>query len=166
MNLAHRLAVAVAVTLVPVAARATSYPMMCRGGSYTHQVSAGVFGGVDGYRMGLYTTFSKAPGSSGSGAGLAPGQCAWLDRAISPGEPSRLVSTDAAVSNFYVQFTFGPSWPAINGQASAFGPAPMLAYLKRLRDPTDRMIFCVRSLLPSNQAFLIESWGNLSHRCS
>lgn len=54
----------------------TSYPLVCRGG-----------GGTLGYnaRNALFY-FAKSP--QPAGAGLAPGQCAWVDRAVGTNEPT------------------------------------------------------------------------------
>src|SRR5690242_15583756 len=65
------------VTTGLASATPTSYPLVCRGGAgtlgYNSQLGAGL----------LY--FQKAPGPAG--AGLAPGQCSWVDRPIGANEP-------------------------------------------------------------------------------
>jgi hypothetical protein len=55
-----------------------SYPMVCRGGAGTL--------GYAPYKALFYFTKSARP----SGAGLQPGQCSWVDRAIGQNEPTCL----------------------------------------------------------------------------
>lgn len=71
----------------------TAYQMLCRG-----------IGGGMGFRNGesvrtstgedivtVELTFKKGPAAAGAqGAGLGPGQCAWIDRAINQAEPFKL----------------------------------------------------------------------------
>lgn len=73
----------VTVVLVPSAFAQQSYPLKCRGGGLSNGT---------GLTLGLSTTenaalvyYAKASGPAG--AGLSPGQCSWLDRAIGPNEP-------------------------------------------------------------------------------
>jgi hypothetical protein len=57
-------------------AQAQSYPLQCRGG-----VTIGLVASTKS----AVVYYAKAPHRAG--AGLAPGQCAWMDRAIGAGEP-------------------------------------------------------------------------------
>jgi hypothetical protein len=68
------------LTSSPAQAAAT-FPLDCRGGG---KLSLH-FAQVDET---LYIRFQPAPGPSG--AGLAPGQCSWVDRAFRPGEPGQI----------------------------------------------------------------------------
>jgi hypothetical protein len=65
-----------------------SYPMTCRGGGALSVTSVGT--------AGVQIRFQAARGPVSSG--LAPGQCAWADRALRPGEPTTIcdVRTRAA----------------------------------------------------------------------
>jgi hypothetical protein len=65
-----------------------SYPMTCRGGGALSVTSVGT--------TGVQIRFQAARGPVSSG--LAPGQCAWADRALRPGEPTTIcdVRTRAA----------------------------------------------------------------------
>ncbi len=78
--------------LVSVAAQAVpkSYPMVCRGGGGTLGYNAEA-----PYRNALFY-FEKA--SHASGNGLAAGQCAWVDRAIGPNEPTCLKQQNVSAS--------------------------------------------------------------------
>jgi hypothetical protein len=81
-------AVAVSATLIslflltssPAAALGT-FPLDCRGGGQLSLHFAQL-------EHTLYVRFQPAPGPAG--AGLAPGQCSWLDRAFRPGEPFQI----------------------------------------------------------------------------
>jgi hypothetical protein len=57
-----------------------SYPMTCRGGGALSVTSVGT--------TGVQIRFQAARGPVSSG--LAPGQCAWADRALRPGEPTTI----------------------------------------------------------------------------
>jgi len=57
-----------------------SYPMTCRGGGALSVTSVG--------STGVQIRFQAARGAVSSG--LAPGQCAWADRALRPGEPTTI----------------------------------------------------------------------------
>jgi hypothetical protein len=80
---------------------APSYPMVCRGGgpmTLTFMQRSSDFAGPQ-----LVIDFTRA----GQGVGrerewidvLPPGECAWLDRAIAPDEPSRLIVHDPALGS-------------------------------------------------------------------
>ena len=56
---------------------AQTYPLSCRGGG-------GTLGLISSENAAVFY-FSKTSGPAG--AGLQPGQCAWVDRAIGTGEP-------------------------------------------------------------------------------
>jgi hypothetical protein len=69
------------------------YPLVCRGGAplyFSYQNGSGVLSGPQ-----IWIRFER--GTAGAGANkenagmLGPGQCTWLDRAISPAEPDTLV---------------------------------------------------------------------------
>lgn len=159
------LSLAVALFHLPQAYAAESYALACKGGpdAYTYQVSAGVYGGVDGHRMALYTNFKPAIGSVGNG--LQAGECAWFDRPMRIDEPGRMVMEGASISNFYIRFK--PTWGnRIDGEAGTYSPNPQLRYMGHLMDPAMTVVFCVRSLLPSNKALLISTWGLAGHRCN
>lgn len=70
----------------PQPARATSYPLVCRGGGgLRFALQSGVLG-VAGTMWSI--EFTRAAGAGL--ASLAPGQCAWMDRPVSSGEPNRV----------------------------------------------------------------------------
>ena len=102
-----------AMFLTQVAAAAPqSYPLQCRGGAGTLGVST-----VDNSAV-FFFTKSSGPAN----AGLAPGQCAWLDRPVSTsGEPTCLKQFNpgavawvfpeaSARGNSYISSSTGKHW--------------------------------------------------------
>jgi hypothetical protein len=120
----------------PVAS--TSYPLVCRGG--------GDMGFV--YLPSLSSSSSPAqihilftPGAEGVGearenvAILQPGQCAWLDRALAPDEPERIVIMEPL---------FNADAFLINWSANKVArPGPFLPYLSALQDSDSLQEFSV-----------------------
>lgn len=60
-----------------------TYPLVCRGGAGTL--------GLDSASQSAVMYYAKSP--QPAGAGLQPGQCSWVDRAIGPNEPPCLRQT-------------------------------------------------------------------------
>lgn len=143
-----------------------SYRFACRGGpgAFVHQVSAGVFGGVDSDRLGFYTAFKKAAGAVG--AGLAAGECSWFDRPMFPDEPFRLVATGEGTRGIFLKFRFNGA-PNLVGEMGQFlgSTNPFMRYVGDLERSDTFVVFCVQSLMPSNKALLISSWGPNGHTC-
>jgi hypothetical protein len=77
-NMVFAFFLGLASLILSTSASAATYPLVCRGG-----------GGTLGYNSpqnSAYLYFQKS--SQSAGAGLAPGQCSWVDRAIGPREPT------------------------------------------------------------------------------
>ncbi len=70
-----------------------SYPLVCRGGA-----------GTLGYNtdQGGSAVFYFARTSGPAGAGLAPGQCAWVDRAVGQSEPSCVRQSNVSVAAAWI----------------------------------------------------------------
>jgi hypothetical protein len=66
-----------------------TYPLVCRGG-------AGTLGFASGMGNGNVALFYFQKANGPAGAGLAPGQCSWVDRKIGPNEPPCLKQSNAA----------------------------------------------------------------------
>ena len=114
----------------PQPARTESYPLVCRGGGgLKFALQSGVLG-VAGTMWSM--EFSRAAGAGP--ASLEPGQCAWMDRPVSPGEPNR-VCQPIDPSRLHLE------WTADGGVGKlASRSAP---YLTQLVSPEQRVTFQV-----------------------
>ncbi len=85
-----------------------SYPLVCRGGGNLHFTYAS--SSNDSNKPQISIIFERANAAAGmkreNMQALLPGQCAWLDRAVSPSEPNRLVLTSPVfeAQNFSIQW--------------------------------------------------------------
>ena len=69
----------------PKASAPGSYPLLCRGGG---GLNFSLQPGADGIQgPTLVVGFRRAAVASADGSSLAPGECTWLDRPVSPAEP-------------------------------------------------------------------------------
>lgn len=113
----HALALTGLLLCSPGVHAQTTYPLICRGSNNAAEPS--MERGPDSY---LVLKFQK--GKQSAGAGLAPGHCAWRDRAIREDEPSMLMQSVATPSG-------QPADPL------------QLGWKEELRDPTAYWTFAV-----------------------
>lgn len=78
----------VAGMLSKMAFGVTTYPLVCRGGAGTL--------GYNGEQRSALFYFQKS--GSPAGAGLQPGQCSWVDRAIGANEPTCIKQVNQIVA--------------------------------------------------------------------
>ncbi len=98
----------VIVLLSPVCALSqTTYPLVCRGGGDLHFTYT-PFSNLSPQPQ-VWIMFTRAPQGVGLNqenlAALQPGQCAWLDRAISANEPDTIAVLN--VKEFSIQWQHG-----------------------------------------------------------
>lgn len=114
-----------------------SYPLVCRGGGgtlgYNSQYSAAL----------LY--FQKASGPAG--AGLAPGQCSWVDRAIGPNEPTCVRQQSAAAN----------AWIFPGNLAASYFTSDQAPWLRTLLKSNAYQTFQVYN--PGNNCFVVTRLG-------
>ena len=106
------------LTCASAAQAEITYPLTCRGGGGAN--GAGGTLGLSTIDNSAVLYFAKAGGPAGSG--LAPGQCAWQDRAISetgeppclkqynPGAVAWIFAADSKRSQSYLSSTTGSHW--------------------------------------------------------
>ncbi len=100
--------IAVLLLLVTMAAFAQpSYPLVCRGGGAMH-FNYTPFSNLSPQPQ-IWITFTRATAGVGGNwenlGVLAPGQCTWQDRAISPAEPNQIALLN--VQQFAIQWQYG-----------------------------------------------------------
>lgn len=101
----------------------TTYPMVCRGSTDLNTMQFVI--GPQGNAFWVEIDFTKSPGPSWWG--IEPGRCTWLDRAIYPQEPSRVVQIVQQPLNGYL-FVGGPSLTG-NGAPFSFTMGGLTANL-------------------------------------
>jgi hypothetical protein len=107
-----------------VAYAQTTYPMVCRGATDLNTMQFAI--GPQGSSFLAEINFTKSPGPSWWG--IEPGHCTWLDRAIYPQEPSRLMHIVQQPLNGYL-FVGPPSFGTGNGAPFSFNMGGITASL-------------------------------------
>ncbi len=116
-----------------VASAQQSYPIVCRGGGNLH-FSYTPFSNFSQNPQ-IWISFQRGTQKAGSNweniNTLMPGQCSWLDRAVSNNEPDRIIVKD--IRNFTI------SW----NQGRVMGISSDLAYINTLQNPNHYQAFDV-----------------------
>jgi hypothetical protein len=99
-SVAASLVLALSFATASTAFAVQSYPLVCRGGG-------GTLGHNSYNRVALFY-FQKASGPAG--AGLAPGQCAWVDRAVGAGEPTCVMQNNVGAASWIFPNNLGGSY--------------------------------------------------------
>jgi hypothetical protein len=118
------------------------YPLVCRGGGELH-FNYTPFSNLSPDPQ-IWITFERAPGAVGAqwenAGALQPGQCAWLDRAVSESEPNQIALL--GVQRFSIQWQRGQ----VTGISSELTP------INQLQDPTKYQAFTVTN---NGQGFFV-----------
>jgi hypothetical protein len=123
------------VLSVPSVFAAQSYPMACRGGDGTL--------GYAPYKALFYFKKSSRP----AGAGLQPGECSWIDRAIGQNEPTCLEQSGVNDT----------AWIFPAKRAESYFMSSNGSWLRRMLSNTTYQTFQVYN--PGNGCFIVTRLG-------
>lgn len=140
-------------TLPPLeTAQPTSYPLVCRGGE--HLIVRYLHSSAISTKPHFLIYYRKAAAGVGMAqentGNLQPGECAWLDRPISTGEPERLLIGEPILNADQVDLTFS------QGVLTSATPA----YVQALQSDANLQVFAAYN--DGNGNFVITSIGETS----
>ena len=98
-----------------------SYPLVCRGGAATL--------GYSGQQQAALFYFTKSP--QRSGLGLAAGNCAWVDRAVGPNEPTCLKQSGVHAN----------AWIFPNNLTASYFTSDQAQWLRNLLNANNYQVF-------------------------